>query len=260
MFRSLFNSPSAAAQTAQRFFQSLRIILVRHGKSEGNVDPVVWQTTADHAIGLCEEGKEQARHAGEILRAYYESNPLPTCLDGRENPFEKGPCPDLDKLGRAAWVSPYARTRQTADGIMSVCEPLFDYRKDHIGLVEQQFGLFEGIPDEELPIRFPAEYRHYMKCNDFGGRFWARYPLGESRFDVAMRVHQVFEDLYHNADKHRDILIVTHGVTLRAFMMMFLKKTPEWFEEEPNPGNCALRLIECGEDKGYLFEGFHNHS
>mmetsp|Transcript_37726 Transcript_37726/g.97336 ORF Transcript_37726/g.97336 Transcript_37726/m.97336 type:complete len:174 (-) Transcript_37726:304-825(-) len=133
-------------------------------------------------------------------------------------------------------------------------------RKDHIGLVEQQFGLFEGIPDEELPIRFPAEYRHYMKCNDFGGRFWARYPLGESRFDVAMRVHQVFEDLYHNADKHRDILIVTHGVTLRAFMMMFLKKTPEWFEEEPNPGNCALRLIECGEDKGYLFEGFHNHS
>jgi hypothetical protein len=30
----------------------------------------------------------------------------------------------------------------------------------------------------------------------------------------------------------------------------------EWFEKEPNPKNCSVRLIEDGEDKGYLFEGF----
>jgi hypothetical protein len=32
--------------------------------------------------------------------------------------------------------------------------------------------------------------------------------------------------------------------------------SPEWFEAEANPNNCAIRLIENGADQGYVFEGF----
>jgi hypothetical protein len=82
---------------------------------------------------------------------------------------------------------------------------------------------------------------------------------------------------------------VTHGVTLRAIVMMWLHQTPEWFEavcdslesllqlhrvqarprtyaqarlhiliaaQEPNPGNGSIRLIDHDVDKGYIFEGF----
>jgi hypothetical protein len=30
----------------------------------------------------------------------------------------------------------------------------------------------------------------------------------------------------------------------------------EWFEKEPNPWNCSIRLIENNVDKGYIFQGF----
>jgi broad specificity phosphatase PhoE len=137
------------------------------------------------------------------------------------------------------------------------CRSITDQR-EHIMLCEQQFGLFDGVPDEELPQRFPLEHAHYALAEKFEGRFWARMPLGESRFDVAMRVHQAFGTFQRDAERHdiRNIVVICHGVTLRAFVMMWCHYTPEWFENEPNPANCAIRLIEDGEDKGYLFDGF----
>jgi hypothetical protein len=38
--------------------------------------------------------------------------------------------------------------------------------------------------------------------------------------------------------------------------MMWCHLSPEWFEAEANPNNCAIRLIEGGNDKGYVFPGF----
>ena len=112
--------------------------------------------------------------------------------------------------------------------------------------------------DDELPKKYPNEHEHYAKQEAFEGRFWARMPLGESRFDVATRVHQAFGTFHRDNDDHgiSNIIVVCHGVTLRAFTMMWLHRTPEWFEAEPNPKNCAVRLIEHGEDKGYVFPGF----
>jgi len=50
--------------------------------------------------------------------------------------------------------------------------------------------------------------------------------------------------------------VICHGVTLRAFVMMWCHLSPEWFEAERNPLNCAIRLIEGGTDWGYVFPGF----
>lgn len=216
----------------------MRILLVRHGESEANVDPGVHATTADHAIELSARGREQAREAGRRVRAFYQQV-LPI-----------GPV--------RLWVSPYARTRQTAQLLREEAGDVLTDQKEHVLLCEQQFGLFDGIPDEELARRFPAEHAHYAKCEQFEGRFWARMPLGESRFDVAVRVHQAFGTFHRDREKHgiRELVVVCHGVTLRAFVMMWCHRDPEWFEAEPNPSNCAIRLIEDGKDRGYLFEGF----
>ena len=218
----------------------MRILLVRHGESLGNVDPRVHLTTADHAVPLSERGAKQAHRAGEVIAAH--------CAEsfGDSRPHVR------------LWVSPYLRTRQTADGVAQAAEPWITDRVEHILLCEQQFGLFDGVPDEELPERFPREHAYYnMQCS-FGGKFWARMPQGESRFDVAKRIHQAFGTFHRDAEEHgiRTIVVICHGVTLRAFVMMWCHLSPEWFEEEPNPHNCAVRLIEDGRDRGYLFEGF----
>jgi broad specificity phosphatase PhoE len=45
-----------------------RIILIRHGQSEGNVDETAYETTADWQIALTSKGREQGRSAGRLLK------------------------------------------------------------------------------------------------------------------------------------------------------------------------------------------------
>jgi len=218
----------------------MRILLVRHGESLGNVDPSVHATTADHAVPLSERGREQAREAGRRIATHYQAS-------------DEG-----DHRHVRLWVSPYRRTRETADAIMETVGRWVTDRVEHILLCEQQFGLFDGVPDEELAERFPREFAYYdMQCR-FGGKFWARMPQGESRFDVAKRIHQAFGTFHRDALEHgiHDIIVICHGVTLRAFVMMWCHLSPEWFEAEPNPDNCAIRLVDGGSDRGYVFPGF----
>src|SRR5207342_1431465 len=144
-----------------------------------------------------------------------------------------------------------------ADGVrLAAGRWIMDVR-EHVLLCEQQFGLFDGVPDDDLPARFPEEWAYYDRTCGFGGKFWARMPLGESRFDVAQRVHQAFGTFHRDAADHgiEDFVVICHGVTLRAFVMMWCHLSPEWFEAEPNPHNAAVRLIEGGTDRGYLFAG-----
>lgn len=219
----------------------MRIFLVRHGESMGNVDPDIHRRMADHAIPLSERGREQARLAGRELDRHFAA-----LYDPKAPPRIR------------LWTSPYRRTRETADGLQEGAGRWFADRREHVLLCEQQFGLFDGVPDAELPRRFPAEHAHYRKQEEFEGRFWARMPLGESRFDVATRVHQAFGTFQRDvlSSDIRDIVVVCHGVTLRAFVMMWCHLPVEWFEAEPNPHNAAIRWIDGAEDRGTLFEGF----
>lgn len=213
-----------------------KIFLVRHGESVGNVDKSVHFTTPDHAIGLSDKGKLQAEKAGEALVKYFQANEIAGYT--------------------RMWVSPYLRTRETAAGIAKSFPFGIDQR-EHINIVEQQFGLFDGHPDEELAKLFPLEHAHYDKCEKKEGKFWARMPLGESRFDVAIRVHQFFGTLMRDYEKHNisNVVIVSHGVTNRAFTMQWLHLPFEWFEREPNPNNCSIRLIDGNTDCGYIHAG-----
>lgn len=236
-----------------------RIFLIRHAESEGNVNKAVHTYMADHAIPLSTEGFHQADEAGKFLVGWLEENVR----------TEKTADYTLSVDSVRLWNSPYLRTRQTSDVIatrlgMGAPKQWLCDRAESILLCEQQFGLFDGIPDEELPVLFPREHAHYKKCEDFEGRFWARYPQGESRFDVAQRVHQFFGTLQRDCERHavQNVAIVSHGVTNRAFRMMWMHHKFEWFEAEPNPGNCSITLIEWDRttseyvDHGCIFQGF----
>lgn len=221
---------------------NLNIFLVRHGFSAGNKDKKVHHDLPDHAIPLAEEGLAQAWASGLAIQHYLFSN-------------------NLHKSHVRLWQSPYLRTRQTAAEITKIVwnkgdSIITDVRED-VALCEQQFGLFDGLSDDELKEKYPNEYAHYEKCERFDGRFWARMPLGESRFDVTLRVHQMFGTWIRDAERHgiNTIVVVSHGVTIRAIMMRWLHRTFEWFENEPNPNNCSVRIISSGEDKGYIHNG-----
>jgi broad specificity phosphatase PhoE len=88
-------------------------------------------------------------------------------------------------------------------------------------------------------------------------------PLGESRCNVADRIKGVFGTILRDASIDRtdsipDFIIVSHGVTIRAFRMQW-NYSWEWCEKEKNSRNCSVRLI-AGHAGGYadrlVFDGF----
>jgi len=57
-----------------------RIILIRHGESQGNQDSKIYSSVPDHAIGLTEKGREQAHHCGEELKKIIGTNETVICF------------------------------------------------------------------------------------------------------------------------------------------------------------------------------------
>lgn len=215
------------------------IYLVRHGESIANVDPKIYTTTPDHAVSLSEKGMLQAVEAGQKLCTI-----IPDDVES-------------DKL--RIWTSPYKRTRQTAQILLNELQARFPGHveiKEDVSLSEQQFGLFDGLTNDELKQKFPLEYHYYDLAEKHEGKFWARMPLGESRFDVAVRVKQTFATFHRDFEKRgvENIVIICHGVTLRAFAMQWLHLPYEWFENQPNPKNCQIYHIDVEKGKGeYVF-------
>ena len=144
------------------------------------------------------------------------------------------------------------RTRQTCDEFNKYLN-IADIRED-ITLTEQQFGLFDSVPESDWGTLYPAEYAEYQRQLQNYGKFYARLPLGESPFDVAIRIHQFMGTIHRDMEKHGvdTLFIFTHGTTLRTFLLRWFHYSPEWYHEERNPKNCWIREIEDGQDLGYI--------
>ena len=211
----------------------MHIFLIRHGESIANIGANYEKRIPDHLVSLTENGKVQARENGEWLANYCREK-------------------NIDTSNARIWRSPYLRTRQTCDEFNKYLG-IKDIRED-ITLTEQQFGLFDSVPEEEWEIQYPNEYFEYKRqCSNYG-KFYARLPLGESPFDVAIRIHQFMGTIYRDFEKHGidTLFIFTHGTTLRTFLLRWFHYSPEWYQEERNPRNCWVREIDGNVDLGYI--------
>jgi len=211
----------------------MHIFLIRHGESIVNIGDNYEKRIPDHLVPLTDTGKQQAREGGRWLLNYCK---------------EQGICLEKARI----WRSPYLRTRQTSEEF-NLSLNISDIRED-ITLVEQQFGLFDCIRDDERKNRYPNEYEEYQRQIQNYGKFYARLPMGESPYDVAIRIHQFMGTIYRDYEKHGvdTLFIFTHGTTLRTFLLRWFHYSPEWFQEEKNPKNCWIREIKDHEDCGYI--------
>lgn len=243
--------------------RQINLLLVRHALSEANLDKTVNARLPDARVNLAEVGHTQARAAGDAVADW---------LCNLRSSWGTGGIG-----GTRILCSPYERTRQTSAQIekaLKARDIKFDKREE-LALREISFGLFDGLSDEELPIALPREHAHYQKHVDFEGEFYAPMPMGESRVQVADRVKGVFGTIIRdnipnpNTELERSLgvgfriknfVIVTHGVTLRTFIMQWMHHTPEWYEAEPNPHNASVTLISSDGKQPYscepLFKGF----
>ncbi len=187
----------------------LTIKLVRHGESEENIGKVTSREIGAHAICLSELGHEQARNAGRIIGREYLS-------------------------GGLVYASPYKRTRQTLEDLLDgAAEGGEDLRSgvrvyEDPRLREVDHGYDPVLPQEDL------RRRH--------GWFYYRFRGGESPADCYDRSSSFLESMMRQAERRTTdrILIVTHGLLIRCFVMRFLHLSVEQFDQLANPKNGAI--------------------
>jgi len=217
-----------------------RIVLMRHAQSLGNVNHHAYQHIPDHRLTLTPTGIQQAQIAShkliQILNAPLNSSK--SVLNGTVLFF----------------TSPYLRTRQTLRELihgMNLSESQYQIRED-CRLREQDFGQLQE-PDS---MEFVKQQR--LKV----GRFWFRPTSGEAGADVYDRVSMFLDSFFRELDSFRhvvgspgsftyeNVVIVTHGLTMRLFCMRYFRWTVEEFEEVWNPENTEMWVLEKMENDG----------
>ncbi|CAB4386202.1 uncharacterized protein OCT59_022416 [Rhizophagus irregularis] len=195
------------------------IILVRHGQSEANVDISIHRTIPDHKIKLTQLGVEQAIKAGSRLNELLKPE-------------------DTVQF----YVSPYLRTRQTFECMSKALDKgrWRDYEEPR--LREQDWGNFQGPPEEMARIKMErASYGH----------FFYRIPNGESGADVYDRI-STFQETLHRAFASPNfpsvLVIVTHGLLSRLFVMRWFHWSVEEFESLENLRCCEFVIMEKNEE------------
>eukprot|EP01018_Ginkgo_biloba_P020183 Gb_23077 [translate_table: standard] len=102
------------------------------------------------------------------------------------------------------------------------------------------------------------------------GRFFYRFPNGESAADVYDRITGFRETLRADIDigrfqppgarsKHMNLILVSHGLTLRVFLMRWYKWTVEQFEGLYNFGNAGMLVMQTGSGGRYSLLVHHSH-
>ena len=103
---------------------------------------------------------------------------------------------------------------------------------------------------------YPEQFQFYDNYYQNEGKFYAKLPQGESPYDVALRTKQFIDTIFR--DESDPLFIVSHGTTIRTFIMNWFHYSPEWYQQEPTMKNCSIRLIERNGKQSmehYIYEG-----
>lgn len=109
---------------------------------------------------------------------------------------------------------------------------------------EQEWGYLQ-CPEDFAKIC--CERREY-------GTFYYRIPGGEAGSDVYDRVNDLLGSLYRDFaedDFPEHCVLITHGLTIKLFVMRFFHLTVEDFEQMKAPKNCDLVILELQKDGHY---------
>ncbi|CAI5941740.1 unnamed protein product [Closterium sp. NIES-65] len=324
-----------------------RIILVRHGQSEGNLDEGIYTRIADSRVSLTPLGFEQAVECGKQIRKLIEFDRRKGGKQGRggeggkegrrnagggdsgEGDYNRDE--EEDDWGVYFYVSPYLRTLQTLRGIGRAFDRrhilgtlqgigrAFDRRhilgvREEPRLREQDFGNFQvpacmrqikdvrqleharrhplhSSPSHLTPLwqtilhhsspprtaphhQVQERMRQIKDMRQRFGRFFYRFPEGESSADVYDRVTgRQFEGLLNPGNCEIRVMEMGEGgkyslaVRHSEYELFSWGLTPDMIAGEPgsgqfegllNPGKCEIRVMEMGEGGKYSLAVRHS--
>lgn len=204
---------------AQTNGRPLRVVFVRHGESEGNVNRNITVKVPDHMLHLTAKGRTQALDAGVRLKSLVEEESI------------------------RFTVSPYVRALETVNGILRAWgERAVDIPvREDVRIREQEYGNF----DSPFLSEFHKEKRKF-------GVLYYRFPEGESIADCYDRASLFCESLYRSwgDNTFRNHVIVGHGTMILVTLMRLLRLPISEFENLDSLKNCEFVALERPPDDG----------
>lgn len=161
--------------------QITHILLVRHGRTAWNHEG---RFRGRANIELDEVGEAQAEATAQALRAAWEID--------------------------AVYCSPLRRARQTAEAIAN---PLILHARPHPGLLDIDYGAWEGLTIPEVRQRWASALETWLKSPQL-----AYIPGGETLKTVRLRALGALREI---AERHQGqtVVIVAHTVVNRLLLM-----------------------------------------
>jgi len=203
--------------------QPKRIILIRHGESEGNFDENFYAKKPDYAMELTDKGRQQAVECGQRLKQIIQNESV------------------------MFYISPFWRTRETFENIVAQLNLPEIKLREEPRIREQEWG----------HLREPDERDRVTREREAYGSFYYRIPDGESCADVYDRVTTFMETMHRDFAKDDfpdNAVLVIHGMTIRLFLMRWFQWTVEEFEMIAHPPNCAIITMNLTADGKYQLE------
>lgn len=193
-----------------------RLIFVRHGQSEANVDRQITEMVPDQLLHLTEEGRKQALDAGVRLRSITGDGSIKFI------------------------VSPYFRARETLNGILQAYSGVQYNVTEDVRIREQEYGNFEQGKDMR---KLHSEKKRY-------GAFYYRFPEGESPADCYDRASAFFESMYRDWEdnNYETDIVVCHGIMIIVMLMRLFKIKASEFESFVSLSNCECVVLERTQD------------
>lgn len=190
---------------------SKRIIVVRHGESEGNVDSTMYLKKHNSKLELTDLGVAQAVEVGWYLK---------------------------DKVGEGesaiAFSSPYLRTLGTAEWATGHLDiPIYEENL----LREVEWGSYwakRHDHDENFNLRLEQ-----MRTD----RYFYQFPHGESMAKGYDRFQTFMYGRLKNAlEKHDVVVLFTHGIMMKLIDQSLRGLTNENTLKMQHPKNCETRI------------------
>ncbi|ESL11329.1 phosphoglycerate mutase [Trypanosoma rangeli SC58] len=199
-----------------------RIIFVRSGKSLADVDIGAHVTTPDWRISIVPEGEEECYRAGRHVAEMVGDEPV------------------------YFYFSPYLRSRQSFKHMLRGYD---EYRSEHKMDGNSIIGVREDVRLRDVDIgryRSKDELLKHLREREVYGRFYYRFPHGESGADVCDRVTS-FLDAFRRERldfaMDTNVVILTHGQTIRMFVKRWFHLTVDTFHLMKSPPTGSLSTL-----------------
>lgn len=194
------------------------IVIVRHGQTDWNK---IERFRGRYDIPLNELGLKQAHAVADRIASSFKPKRVLT--------------------------SPLSRSRKTAE---IIAEKIGINVSIHQGLIDIDYGEWQGLTPNEVQLRWPDESQNWYKYPDK-----VHIPGGETLVEVKERAMAIIQEICVEGF-NETIVMVSHTVVIRLILLAILNAPIDrfWYlKQEP----CAVNLLEFKGD-GFIIASIND--